>query len=346
MNILEIDKLNCQYGDQPILCELSFSLEQQDILCLLGASGCGKTTLLKAIAGLLPIQQGKILLAGKDLSLVATEKRQIGLIFQDYALFPHLTVAQNIAFGVSHLTAQAREKIIQKMTALVRLDGLLQRYPHQLSGGQQQRVAIARALACQPRLLLLDEPFSNIDSQVRQQMMAEIKQILKQQNIPAIFVTHSKEEAFAFADKIAIMQQGSIVQLDFAQQLYQKPINAFVAEFLGHVNYLPVKYLSPFKIQSLFGVHHNPQGFYYTNNQPIRPQQPLYWLLRPQHIQITPSSQGRGRIIAKQFAGFYFLYQIRLEQYQFEVWHNQSFELGQSVELAYLLEDFCLLAAK
>lgn len=344
MRILEIEQLTCEYGHNTVLAELTLCLENNDILCLLGASGCGKTTLLKAIAGLLPVKQGKILLNGKDLTSIATEHRQIGLIFQDYALFPHLTVAQNIAFGLSHFSSQEKQKIVEEMTALVRLEGLLQRYPHQLSGGQQQRVAIARALACQPKLLLLDEPFSNIDSQVRQQMIAEIKQILKQQNIPAIFVTHSKEEAFAFADKIAIMQQGKILQMGIAQELYEKPINKFIADFLGNCNYIQVDYVNNNQIKSIFGEHYQPNGFYYTNGKAIDPQQPVYSVVRPQHIDIQIDKQGKGIIIDKLFVGNVYQYQIQFEQQLLNVQHYQSFDLGEQVKLTYRQNTFCLLA--
>ncbi|MDG6896340.1 ABC transporter ATP-binding protein [Volucribacter amazonae] len=344
MSVLQINQLTCQYGNNPILSGLNLTLEDNDILCLLGASGCGKTTLLKAIAGLLPAQQGSIHLAGKDLTQVAVEHRHIGLIFQDYALFPHLTVQENIAFGLTHLSADKKQKTVEKMTALVRLDGLLQRYPHQLSGGQQQRVAIARALACQPRLLLLDEPFSNIDSQVRQEMITEIRSILKQQHIPAIFVTHSKEEAFAFADKIAIMQQGKILQLGIAQQLYENPINKFVADFLGHCNYLVARYHSANQIETVLGFHHNPEGFYYTDGTAIDPQKPLYCLLRPQHIQLQLDPQGKGVIVDKLFVGYFYQYKVHIHQQQIDVQHYQSFEIGSKVTLSCVHQSLCLLA--
>ncbi|HDL1722116.1 TPA: ABC transporter ATP-binding protein, partial [Mannheimia haemolytica] len=186
MSVLTINHLNLNFGSTKVLQNLHLAVNQNEIICLLGASGCGKTTLLKAIAGLLPIEQGDIHLAGECLKSKAVEERQIGLIFQDYALFPHLTVADNIQFGLSKLPKVQQKAITEKMLSVVHLQGFESRFPHELSGGQQQRVAIARALACQPELLLLDEPFSNIDSQTRYAMIQEIKQILKSQNVPAI----------------------------------------------------------------------------------------------------------------------------------------------------------------
>lgn len=289
MNTLSINQLTCGYGTQTILQDLTLSLEKEEIVCLLGASGCGKTTLLKAIAGLQPIEQGQILLAGKDLTYTELNQRQIGLIFQDYALFPHLTVAENITFGLQQKSAAEKQTILQKMTTLVRLQGLEQRYPHQLSGGQQQRVAIARALACEPKLLLLDEPFSNIDSQVRYQLIEEIRTILKQQKVPAIFVTHSKEEAFVFADKLALMDKGKIVQFGDAHTLYHAPNSRFVAEFLGNVNYLPCQ-IKEKQVISAFGTFDLPSA-HYADQTEIKEGDNAFLLIRPEDVTIQEREQ-------------------------------------------------------
>lgn len=206
MSCLQVENVSCRYNGRNVLEQLSLSVADNEIVCLLGASGCGKTTLLKAIAGLLPLAEGEIrlgatLLDGPGVS-VPPEARNIGMIFQDYALFPHLTVADNVGFGLTRLDRPARQQQVEEALTLVKLQGLGDRYPHQLSGGQQQRVAIARALVCKPKLMLLDEPFSNIDTQVRMKLILEIRTLLKQQGIGAIFVSHSKEEAFAFADRL------------------------------------------------------------------------------------------------------------------------------------------------
>ncbi|MFZ7317610.1 ABC transporter ATP-binding protein [Avibacterium avium] len=326
MNTLTITDFTCAYLQQNILQNLNLSIENDDIVCLLGASGCGKTTLLKGIAGLIPLHSGKIYLQGKDISQLEPNQREIGLIFQDYALFPHLTVGENILFGLHQKSSQEQQKTLQKMTALVRLQGLEKRYPHELSGGQQQRVAIARALACRPKLLLLDEPFSNIDSQVRHQMIEEIRTILKQQHIPAIFVTHSKEEAFLFADKLAIMDKGVICQIGTPSQLYQQPNSPFVANFLGETNYLACQYQEGRGYQSLFGVHSLPR---------IGPDNICYLLVRPEQIHLTFDGVGiLGTIIQQRFLGSHYKYLIQLEDCQLSVISQQQYPLGVQVQLS------------
>jgi len=335
MNILQISQLTCGYSTENVLHNLDLAMTQNEILCLLGASGCGKTTLLKSIAGLQDISQGKILFNEQNLAGLPVEQRQIGVIFQDYALFPHLTVKENIAFGLQKKKAAEKTEIIEKMTALVRLTGLLERYPHELSGGQQQRVAIARALACKPRLLLLDEPFSNIDSQVRYQMIDEIKDILKSQQIPAIFVTHSKEEAFAFADKLAIMDKGKIVQVGDADLLYQMPINKFVAEFLGNVNYLTCRITSDRSFNSVIGEYTFTQPLTFSNGKPISVGQNVHWLVRPQSFQIHLDEQGSGIISKKRFLGPYFQYDVNIGDECFMVQSPKNFPLDAQVRLNY-----------
>lgn len=348
MSTLSISQLTCGYHGQTILQDLSFTLEQNDIVCLLGASGCGKTTLLKAIAGILPITAGTIKLANQELSTTPLEQRQIGLIFQDYALFPHLTVAENITFGLQKQSRQQQQAILAKMTALVRLQGLEQRYPHQLSGGQQQRVAIARALACEPKLLLLDEPFSNIDSQVRYQLIEEIRAILKQQNVPAIFVTHSKEEAFVFADKLALMDKGKIVQFGDALTLYQQPNSHFVAEFLGKVNYLPCQ-IQQLQLDSAFGLMPLTTASY-ADGTLIQDNCNAYLLLRPEEIVMQGDTtksviadQQRGSAVAtvKQviFLGGYYRYQVELKNTLYPailvIQAQQYFAVGSDVVLSF-----------
>ena len=217
MTQLTISNLSSQYDDKAVITGLSLTLEQDDIVALLGPSGCGKTTLLRAIAGLQPITAGEIKLGEVVMTTpsqsLASEKRNIGMIFQDYALFPHLNVTDNVAFGLQKLTKSQRFDVVEEMLRLVKLQGYGDRFPHELSGGQQQRVAIARALAYKPQLMLLDEPFSNSDSQSRGEILQEMRQILKSQGVPAVFVTHSKDEAFAFADKIAIFSEGKLSKL-------------------------------------------------------------------------------------------------------------------------------------
>lgn len=335
MSILTIKNLTLRFGNSCVLHHLDLCVEQNEIVCLLGASGCGKTTLLKAIAGLLPIEQGEIYLSGKNLHHTVVEERKIGLIFQDYALFPHLTVEDNIRFGLSRLSHKAQDAVIKSMLSVVKLEGLEQRFPHQLSGGQQQRVAIARALACKPELLLLDEPFSNIDTQTRYAMIQEIKQILKSQNVPAIFVTHSKEEAFAFADKIAVMDKGKIVQFGRAKSLYHSPINPFVANFLGETNYLQSE-LSEEKLL------HSPLGTFKLFPETELSKGHYLWLLRPEQLLLKVNSIGKGKIVGKLFLGLYYRYQIVINKVELTAYQNQEFSLGETVDVGFQIREFIL----
>lgn len=329
MTVLTIENLSAGYANESVLNELNLTIENDEILCLLGASGCGKTTLLKAIAGLQQINNGKILWRLQDLSQQSVEQRRIGLIFQDYALFPHLNVAENICFGIQDKKQPERVEILQKMIELVHLEGLEQRYPHELSGGQQQRVAIARALACQPRLLLLDEPFSNIDTQVRYQMIDEIKMILKQQGIAAIFVTHSKEEAFAFADKLAIMKQGKIVQIGSCDQLYQRPNSQFVAEFLGNCNYLSCELADDYCLLSALGEMRFDQQLSLANGRKAPLKTKLNWMLRPQHLSMQADNTGNGKIVSRVFLGQYYQYQVEIAGCTLKIQHVEDFSIGQ-----------------
>lgn len=335
MSLLTIKNLSLDFGQQSILQSLNLTVNQNDIICLLGASGCGKTTLLKAIAGLLPVAQGEIYLAGERLESRAVEERKIGLIFQDYALFPHLTVAQNIQFGLNKLSHTEQLAITERMLSVVKLQGLEQRFPHELSGGQQQRVAIARALACKPELLLLDEPFSNIDSQTRYGMIQEIKQILKSQQVPAIFVTHSKEEAFAFADFIAVMDQGKIVQFGKPNELYHTPANRFVADFLGGTNYLPCRINDEKCLRS-------PIGEYRLFPEMAVQKGDYQWLLRPEQLVLKPDPEGQGTIIEKLFLGLYYRYSIAINGITLTAYQNSELQIGEKVSVSFQIREFVL----
>ncbi|NOJ16018.1 ABC transporter ATP-binding protein [Vibrio jasicida] len=326
---LSIKNLTCQYDDQTVLESLSLEVEQGQIVCLLGASGCGKTTLLKAIAGLLPLSSGQMSLNcltiddGKN--WLPPEQRNIGMIFQDYALFPHLTVAENIAFGLKNESAQQKLMKVEEMLGLVHLKGYGERYPHQLSGGQQQRVAIARSLAYKPDLLLLDEPFSNIDTQVRHELIREIRKIFKEQGVTAIFVTHSREEAFAFADKMAVMNHGVIEQYGTASELYYQPSSKFVADFLGGGSYLVAKRISDNEYQTHLGVvEANAQ-------QEIQVDDECALLLRPQHVQITVDEESAIKVLEQHFMGDHCRYVIDVNGDRLLATSAQALNVGDSV---------------
>ncbi|WP_028117256.1 ABC transporter ATP-binding protein [Ferrimonas senticii] len=324
---LEISQLQCHYQRQLVLNGVDLQVEDNEILALLGPSGCGKTTLLRAIAGLHPIGAGSISLAGVQLTELPPELRGIGVIFQDYALFPHLNVADNIGFGLQHLSYAARRQRVAEMLSLVRLEGLGQRYIHQLSGGQQQRVAIARALAYQPRLLLLDEPFSNIDSQVRGQMMAEIRQILRQAQVSAILVTHAKEEAFAFADRLALLEDGKVVQQGSAEELYRNPSNRFVADFLGGGNYLDAVVSAIDEVQTPLGAIKSASPLSFP------PQHHGQLLLRPQQLQLVADDQGSGVITERRFAGNHCDYRVVVGPIELQV-RSAKLDLNNGAKVA------------
>jgi iron(III) transport system ATP-binding protein len=246
--LLQVAQVTRQFSSAPpAVNQVSLSLQAGDILGLLGPSGCGKTTLLRLIAGFEPVQSGSIVLAGQPIAgeghWTAPERRDMGMVFQDYALFPHLTVAKNIAFGLGK--QKAIGETVQQTLALVGLQGLETRYPHELSGGQQQRVALARALAPRPSLVLLDEPLSNLDVQVRLHLRREVREILKATQTTAIFVTHDQEEALAICDQVAVMRQGKIEQIGAPETLYQQPASRFVAEFVTQANFLPAQRRNP-----------------------------------------------------------------------------------------------------
>jgi len=238
--LLKLDHISLAYdtvdGLLQVVQDLSLSLEKGSIGCLLGASGCGKTTVLRAVAGFEPLRAGSICLGDLCLSEVGRqvepERRRVGMMFQDYALFPHLTVEKNIAFGLRKWKKPQQAQRVDELLALTGLEASGQRYPHELSGGQQQRVALARALAPEPDLLLLDEPFSNLDVDTRERLAFEVRDILKKTGHTAILVTHNQAEAFAIADRIGVMQQGKIVQWDTPYGLHHKPTNDFVADFI------------------------------------------------------------------------------------------------------------------
>lgn len=327
---LSISNLTCRYHDQDILSQLSLDVESGEIVCLLGASGCGKTTLLKAIAGLLPLSEGEMNLNGKVITDSDTwlppEQRNIGMIFQDYALFPHLTVSENIGFGLKKWEKQRAIDKVESMLHLVHLSGFGDRYPHQLSGGQQQRVAIARALASEPDLLLLDEPFSNIDTQVRHDLIKEIRRIFKAQGVTAIFVTHSREEAFAFSDKLAVMNHGVIEQFGSANDLYYSPNSRFVADFLGGGSYVSGMIGNDGNIETAVGLISCGRSTEDANKK-------ADVLLRPQNITLYRDASGSAIVKELQFMGDTCRYVIEDDGTQLIGVSNDSLSNGEKVRV-------------
>lgn len=307
-SILELRSVSCAYDPRrPAIRDISLSAREGEILCLLGPSGCGKTTILRAIAGFEPVLSGEIFLSGRRVSspseTIPTEERRVGMVFQEYALFPHLHVADNIAFGLRYLPRAERRCQVQEMLRLTGLEGFERRYPHELSGGQQQRVALSRALVQNPVVLLLDEPFSNLDPDMASRMRQEILAILRRMKTTTILVTHDHDEAFAMADRIAVLNQGVIEQLDSPESIYHLPATPFVADFVGQADFLPGR------IQQ--GLVHTELG-QFPNTLDCAEGTTVVVMIRPDDIQLRPNMSASSRVVARQFRGSENLYTVQL----------------------------------
>ena len=240
MSFVSVQHLQKSYSGTPVFSDINCEIAKGEFVTLLGPSGCGKSTLLRCIAGLTPVDSGKILLDGQDIVPLSPQKRHIGMVFQSYALFPNMTVEQNVAFGLrmQKVNADDSHQRVQEVLQLVELKDLAGRYPHQMSGGQCQRVALARSLVTRPRLLLLDEPLSALDARIRKHLREQIRQIQRELGLTTIFVTHDQEEALTMSDRIFLMNQGKIVQSGDAETLYTAPVDVFAAGFIGNYNLL------------------------------------------------------------------------------------------------------------
>jgi iron(III) transport system ATP-binding protein len=304
--LLEVTGLRHSYGEQEVVRGLSFSVARGAIGCLLGPSGCGKTTVLRCIAGFEAVQEGEIRLNGRVVSrpgfTLAPEKRRIGMVFQDYALFPHLRIADNIAFGLHGWPEAERSARLRELAELVGLSKVLRKYPFELSGGQQQRVAVARALAPRPELLLLDEPFSNLDIELRERLSLEVRDIIHASGATAILVTHDQHEAFAVADEIGVLHAGKIQQWDSAYNLYHRPANRFVADFVGQGVFLPARARNGTELEIELGVlQGDSQG-----------KENVEVLLRPDDIVHDDDAPTQAEVVHKAFRGAEILYTLRL----------------------------------
>ena len=318
---LEMSQLEVRYPGRahPAVSAVSFGLQAGEIGVLIGPSGCGKTTLLRAVAGLEAVNGGEIRLGTTVVSraghTVPPEQRRIGMVFQDYALFPHLDVAHNVAFGLQHLPRERRAARVDGVLALVGLAGSGAQHPHALSGGQQQRVALARALAPQPQLLLLDEPFSNLDVDLRERLAHEVRVILKAAQATALFVTHDQLEAFAIGDAIGVMHEGHLHQWDDAYTLYHRPATRFVAQFIGHGVFLPARLQ---RLGDRIAVETALGTLGTTDNTATDPcsnaddRGECDVLLRADDIVHDDDAPVKAQIVRKAFRGSEFLYTLRL----------------------------------
>ncbi len=332
-SILNIQHIEMSYGAQLVIDDLSLNLEEGQIGCLLGESGCGKTSVLRTIAGFEKITAGEIWLGGQLLSdkniCTSPARRKIGMVFQDYALFPHLSVYDNVAFGLMELTAAPKQQRIHETLDMVGLSKETDKYPHELSGGQQQRVALARALAMRPRLLLMDEPFSNLDVTLREKLSTEVRSILKECRTSALFVTHNQLEAFALADVVGVMLNGKIMQWDSSYNLYHKPASSFVANFIGEGRFLQASIKNGCKVHTALGClsceySQAPNGNEFMGKV----------LIRPEDVIHDDNSQVKARVMRHSFRGPNIMYELLLtsgETVQALVPSYCEHEVGESI---------------
>ncbi|MFK7160007.1 ABC transporter ATP-binding protein [Marinospirillum sp. MEB164] len=325
--LLQVKDLCKSYAQQTewAVDHVSFSLGRGEILALLGPSGCGKTTTLRMLAGFEKPNQGQILLKEQDITESPPQKRNIGIVFQDYALFPHMTLLRNVTFAMRHIEKTQQVEKALEWLQLVGLKDYAKRYPHELSGGQQQRVALARTLAAEPELVLLDEPFSNLDAALRESTRKEMRQLFKKAGTSVILVTHDQAEALTFADRVGVMQQGQLVQLNTPQLVYQQPANAFVAKFLGHTNLLQgtAQGLEASTALGRIQLNRDTQG-------------EVQLSLRPEDLYMVASDSDQAALVKeREFRGHDYLYVLEQDGAEYCVItpSHHYFELGSRVEL-------------
>lgn len=308
--LLAVNDIECRYGDQVVVNGLGLVVNKGTFACLLGPSGCGKTTVLRAIAGFEPVHAGEILLRGVTASrpghTLAPEKRRIGMVFQDYALFPHMTILGNISFGLRDMSRSAQTETAHRLLDVVGMTSMGKRFPHELSGGQQQRVALARALASRPDLILMDEPFSNLDVELRERIGLDVRAILKDAGIAAVLVTHDQQEAFVLADMIAVMHNGRVIQWDTPFNLYHEPTDRFVADFIGQGIFLPGTLIAADTVETEIGKIQGDRAYQW----PVGSEVDV--LLRPDDVVPNESGPLQARVAARAFKGASILYTLQL----------------------------------
>ncbi len=309
MNILVLEKVSHAFDGTLVVKDVNLTVESGEVVCLLGPSASGKTTILRIVAGLETLQQGKIFINNLKVisknNAIPPEQRGLGMFFQDYALFPHLTVFNNVAFGLNKMSKKERKNRTEEILSQVGLQGLGDRFPHQLSGGQQQRVALARAIAPHPVLLLLDEPFSNLDADMRLKIREDVHSILKEIGISAILVTHDQDEAFSLADRIAVLNQGKIEQVGTPEEIYHKPESKFVANFIGETDFV-LGMIVPGGIDTELGLFSN-----VISRTCGEVGNSVEVMIRPDDIEMEPDERGNCTVVQRRFKGSENIYTLR-----------------------------------
>ncbi|AMC99661.1 ABC transporter ATP-binding protein [Halomonas chromatireducens] len=325
--LLSVERLNKRYrdGDPLAVEDVNFTLGNGEILALLGPSGCGKTTTLRMIAGFETPDGGEILLHGKRVTQLPPQQRRIGIVFQDYALFPHMSLGENVAFAMRHIAKAKRPAKAREWLDLVGLADLSARMPDELSGGQQQRVALARTLAAEPELVLLDEPFSNLDAALRESTRKEVRRLFKAAGTSVILVTHDQAEALSFADQVGVMHSGRLLQMDRPECIYQTPATSFVAEFLGHTNLLEGEADGEIAQTALgpVAINHHHQG-------------PVRLSLRPEHLSLSAAPDDHGAtIVEREFRGHdcYYLLEHHGQRFCAITPSHTLWKIGEQVRL-------------
>ncbi len=353
-----LKNVSIRYGNVTALNDVSLEILPGELLSLLGPSGCGKTTLLRAIAGFVPIEKGEIFIGGGPCADLAPAQRNIGMVFQDYALFPHMTVARNIAFGLRMrgIRTEERNMLIKKVISMLSLEGLDERYPRQLSGGQQQRVALARALVVEPGVLLLDEPLAALDKKLREEMQIELRSVQKRVGITTVFVTHDQEEALSMSDRVAVLEKGRIIQLGTPMEIYERPLSRFSGLFVGKSNFLEGTVTSCHEGE--FSCRVSGIGTVTVRDAP-NPGRDVRFLLRPEKVRLSrekpqPSEKNCtfGRIENKVYLGMLTEYHLQSDQgfrLVAAVLNTdqalQKFEVGESLWASWSSEDLIQVEA-
>ncbi len=349
MSSLSLHALSKSYGPVQAVRGVDLDVKEGEFLSLLGPSGCGKTTTLQMVAGFVPPTMGSVVVDGQDMTHIAPEKRDMGVVFQSYALFPHMNVAQNIGFGLEMRRVERRElkRRVEEALAMVRLAGLEGRYPSELSGGQRQRVAIARALAIRPRVLLLDEPMSNLDAKLRGEMHVELRSLQRRLGITAILVTHDQVEAMTMSDRIAVMTNGGIAQLGTPQEVYDRPTSEFASRFLGHTNVLNgrIEGLSGGEVMVRVG-----RTTFRTTIAEGRADGEIAVFVRPERLRIGAAENAtvQGRVSTRLFLGGSWIYEVETELGMLRITQQNAGmsqpEEGETIGVSWNAEDLRVIA--